>query len=59
MQQVRLNRSKHLAMVGLDGSHRQTIMVFDLSEVELNKKPEFIAKQVSDFNIATLKWSPV
>ena len=46
-------------MVGLDGSHRQTIMVFDLSEVELNKKPEFIAKQVSDFNIATLKWSPV
>lgn len=31
VQQVRLNKAKHLAMVGLDGYNRQVIMVFDLS----------------------------
>lgn len=59
VQQVRLNKTKHLAMVGLDTYNRQVIMIFDLSKVALNKKPEFIAKQISDFNILTLKWSPV
>lgn len=59
IQQVRLSKSKLLAMVGLDGHNRQVIMIFDLSEVEHNKKPEIIAKQASDFNILTLKWSPV
>ena len=38
-QQVRLSKFKHLAMIGLDGYNRQVIMIFDLSEVEMNKKP--------------------
>lgn len=33
VQQVRLSSQKHLAMVGLDSYKRQTILVFDISNV--------------------------
>ncbi len=59
VQQIRLSHKKHLAMVGLDSYKRQAILIFDISEVENTRKPILIAKQLSDFNIMTLKFSPV
>lgn len=46
-------------MVGTDGYNRQVIIIFDIHDVESKKKPVFVAKQVSDFNILTIKFSPV
>lgn len=46
-------------MVGLDSYKRQAILVFDINEIETTRKPILIAKQLSDFNIMTLKFSPV
>lgn len=59
VQQIRLNSKKHLAMVGLDPSKRQTILIFDISDIEISRKPVLLAKQISDFNILTIKFSPV
>lgn len=46
-------------MVGLDQYKRQAILLFDISRIETERKPELIAKQISDFNILTIKFSPV
>ena len=46
-------------MVGLDSYKRQAILVFDINEIETTRKPILIAKQLSDFNIMTLKFSPI
>ena len=46
-------------MVGLDPYKRQALLIFDIAEIELTRKPVLLAKQISDFNILTLKWSPV
>ena len=59
VQQLRLNRKKHVAMIGIDIYNRQVISIFDISEVESKKRAVQLARQVSDFNILTIKWSPV
>lgn len=59
MQQIRLSNKKNLAMVGLDQYKRQVILIFDISEIETTRKPILLGKQISDFNINTLKFSPV
>ena len=46
-------------MVGLDGYKRQAVLIFDISEIELTRKPVLLAKQISDFNILTIKFCPV
>lgn len=46
-------------MVGLDSYKRQAILIFDISQIEVTRKPILIAKQLSDFNITTIKFSPV
>lgn len=58
VQQIRLNHKKHLAMVGLDSYKRQAILVFDISDIEISRRPLLLAKQISDFNILSLKFSP-
>jgi len=45
-------------MLGLDSYKRQAILIFDISQIELTRKPLLLAKQISDFNIITLKFSP-
>lgn len=59
VQQIRLSHKKNLAMVGLDSYKRQAILIFDISQIENTRKPILIAKQLSDFNIMTIKFSPV
>lgn len=59
VQQIRLNQKKHLAMVGLDPYKRQAVLIFDISEIEITRKPVLLAKQISDFNILTIKFSPI
>ena len=46
-------------MVGLDPYKRQAVLVFDISDIEITRKPTLLAKQISDFNILTIKFSPV
>lgn len=46
-------------MVGLDPYKRQALLLFDISEIETTRKPVLLAKQISDFNILTIKFSPV
>ena len=58
VQQIKLSHKKHLAMVGLDPYKRQAILVFDISEIEITRKPVLLGKQISDFNIISLKFSP-
>lgn len=54
-----MSHRRHLAMVGLDSSKRQAVLIFDISDIETTRKPTLIAKQISDFNILTIKFSPV
>lgn len=58
VQQVRLSHKKHLALVGLDSKKSQSVLVFDISEIEITRRPVLLAKQMSDFSILTLKFSP-
>lgn len=46
-------------MVGLDLYKRQAVLVFDVSDIETTRKPVLLAKQISDFNILTIKFSPI
>ena len=46
-------------MVGLDPYKRQAILVFDISEIESTRKPVLLAKQISDFHVLSIKFSPV
>lgn len=46
-------------MVGLDQYKRQVILIFDISEIETTRKPVLLGKQISDFNILTIKFCPI
>ena len=59
VQQIRLSCKKQLAMVGLDAYKRQAVLIFYISDIEISRKPTLLAKQLSDFNILTIKFSPV
>lgn len=59
VQQLRMNIKKHVALVAADVYNRQVITILDISEAETKKRATMLARQVSDFNILTLKFSPV
>lgn len=46
-------------MVGLDPYKRQAILIFDINQIQITRKPILLAKQISDFNILTIKFSPI
>jgi WD40 repeat protein len=48
----------HLAISGKDYTNREMIVVWNISQVQQGGGPIIVAKQVSDFNILTLKFSP-
>ena len=48
----------YLAASGKDYTNRELIVVWNISTVKQGGGPVIIAKQVSDFNILTLKFSP-
>lgn len=50
---------RFLASVGKDAHNKELIVVWDLSRIYKNEKPEILARQTSDFNILCLKFSPI
>lgn len=48
---------KYLASVGKDNHNKELIIIWDISRV--GEKPEIVARQVSEFNILALKFSPI
>lgn len=48
----------YLAVSGKDYSNRELLVVWNISGLAWDEKPFIVAKQVSDFNILTLKFSP-
>ncbi|KAL4455065.1 hypothetical protein ABPG74_006447 [Tetrahymena malaccensis] len=50
---------KLLATVGLDSSNRELIIILNIDNIEITKKPTIVTKQISDFNILSLKFFPV
>jgi WD repeat-containing protein 90 len=50
---------RFLAVVGKDSHNKELIAVWDISKVHKGEKPEMFAKQTSDFNILSLKFSPI
>lgn len=47
-----------LTSVGKDQCNRELLIVWDISGILEDEKPTILAKQVSDFNILSLKFSP-
>lgn len=58
IQLVKLSNNGLLVIVGLDSYNRQNIVVFSIRDIEAKKKPEFVAKQISDFHIQSIKFAP-
>jgi len=50
---------KYLASVGKDSHNKELIIIWDISRVHRGEKPEIIARQISEFNILCLKFSPI
>jgi WD repeat-containing protein 90 len=50
---------KFLCTVGIDNQRRESILIWNVSEIESKKKPDLIAKQISEFDIVSMKFSPI
>ena len=50
---------KYLASVGKDSHNKELIFIWDISRVQRGDKPDIVAKQTSEFNILSLKFSPI
>ena len=50
---------KYLATAGKDLHNKELIIVWDISKIHRGEKPEIKAKQTSEFNILSLRFSPV
>jgi WD repeat-containing protein 90 len=50
---------RFLASVGKDSHNKEMIIVWDISRIHRNEKPDILARQTSDFNILSLKFSPI
>jgi len=50
---------KYLACAAKDKHNRELIIVWDITKISLGQKPDIVAKQTSDFNIISLKFSPI
>lgn len=50
---------KYLAAVGKDSHNKELIIVWDISRISRGEKHEIVARQVSEFNVLCLKFSPI
>ena len=50
---------RFLASVGKDERNRERIIIWDISRVHKHEEPVIIASQTSDYNITSLKFSPI
>ncbi len=50
---------KFLASAGKDNHNREILTIWDITRISKGEKPEIVAKQTSDFNILSLKFSPI
>ena len=51
--------NKYVVTAGTDIKARETIIVWDITGINSGKVPEIKAKQVSNFHIQTIKFSPI
>jgi WD40 repeat protein len=50
---------KYLASVGKDSHNKELVIIWDISSITRGGKPEIIARQISEFNVLCLKFSPI
>jgi WD40 repeat protein len=50
---------RFLASVGKDSHNKELIYIWDISRVQKGDKPDIVARQTSEFNILSLKFSPI
>lgn len=50
---------RYLASCGKDTHNKELITIWDISRVQRGDKPEIVARQTSEFNILSLKFSPI
>lgn len=50
---------RFLCTVGTDTQRREAILLWDFDSIMIKKKPELIAKQISEFDVITIKFSPI
>jgi len=50
---------RFLCSVGKDNHNKELIIIWDISRVTRGEKPDIIARQVSEFNILSIKFSPI
>lgn len=53
------NNRSILAASGRDDKNKETIMLWNVSVLNSNTKPTLITKQISNFNIIAMKFSPI
>jgi len=51
--------NKLVAVSGADANNKDTIIIWNYESIETSKKAILIAKQVSEFNILSCKFSPI
>jgi len=50
---------RYLASVGKDNHNKELIIIWDISRINRGEKPEIVARQISEFNVLCLKFSPI
>ena len=50
---------RFLASVGKDERNKERIIIWDISRVHKHEKPVIIAQQTADYNITSLRFSPI
>ena len=53
------HNKKLLCVVGTDNHKREVITIWNIENISFGRKPELVAKQVSEFNIISCKFSPL
>jgi WD40 repeat protein len=48
-----------LAVSGRDAKNKETIVIYDVVELNSHTKPIQITKQISNFNIISMRFSPI
>lgn len=48
-----------LAATGKDAKNKETIILWDVTVLNANSKPIQLTKQISNFNIIAMKFSPI
>lgn len=50
---------KYLCSVGKDSHNKELIIIWDIQGIQRGDKPGIVAKQTSEFNILSMKFSPI